>query len=186
MKAAIKFSFIILLFTACSSETAKSTNDTNQKKDSVYEENFVFVNSQDTVIQNGEQITRHKNGVIDKQGMMKNGKRDGLWKSFYEDGTPWSETTFKDGIKNGKTTTWHPNGQKRYDGFYTNDTESGKWTFYDEKGNITQQGDYESGKWIFYYENGKISQKRDDKSGKSTYYDENGKVIPEEDYDQKK
>lgn len=143
----IFFVVISIILIACSNESISSEKKqlavSDNKSDSVYQENFMFVGSQDTVVKNGELITRYKNGVIDKQGMMKDGKRDGLWKSFYEDGTPWSETTFKDGIKNGKTTTFYPNGQKRYEGFYTNDTESGKWIYYDELGKQIQLVDYD-------------------------------------------
>lgn len=98
---------------------------------------------QDTIIQNGEYIKHYANGVIKMRGMMKNGKRDGLWKSWYDNGLPWSETTFADGKKTGRTTTWYENNQKRYDGFYTNDVESGKWIFWNEKGEVVQQMDYD-------------------------------------------
>lgn len=148
MNAKIISIFCFCVLVACTENKAKENVATQAEttiKDSVSEENFIFVNTQDTLkVMDGEKITRYKNGVIEKQGMMKNGKRDGLWKSFYENGTPWSETTFKDGIKNGKTTTWYPNGQMRYDGFYTNDVESGKWTFYDEKGNIASSSNYDN------------------------------------------
>lgn len=96
------------------------------------------------VIQNGEQIDRYPNGVVQIQGVMKNGKRDGVWKSFYESGAKWSETTFANGKKNGKTTTWYPNEKMRYEGFYTNDAESGNWTFWNEKGDVVNRKEYDS------------------------------------------
>ena len=76
-------------------------------------------------------------------GMMKEGKREGLWKSFYENGLKWSETTFAAGIKNGKTSTWYENGKKRYDGFFTNDLESGKWTYWNESGEQVSTKDFD-------------------------------------------
>ena len=142
--------FMYLLFScsliACNAHKEKEATEqtvNSVSKDSTIEERFIFSGSHDSIVNDAEQIERYKNGVIQKRGIMKNGKRDGLWKSYYENGSPWSETTFKDGIKNGKTTTWYPNGQKRYDGFYINNRESGKWTFYDEKGTITKTTDYE-------------------------------------------
>lgn len=116
-------------------ENKKTLTDTIQTE-------FIFAEQKDTVIQNGEYIKYHKNGVIEMRGLMKNGKRDGLWKSWYEDGLPWSETTFVSGKKNGKTTTWYANEKKRYEGFYTNDVESGKWTFWDENGKIQSIQNY--------------------------------------------
>ncbi len=97
---------------------------------------FTIISKQDTTIKNGESIMRYENGAVKMRGGMKDGKRDGLWKSFYENGTQWSESIFTAGIKNGKTTTWYENGNKRYEGFYTNDKESGKWTFWDESGKL--------------------------------------------------
>jgi antitoxin component YwqK of YwqJK toxin-antitoxin module len=95
---------------------------------------FMFSVKSDTVIQNGEYIAHYKNGVVEMTGQMKDGKRDGVWKSYYTDGSPWSETVFEAGIKNGKTITWFDNEQKRYEGFYKDGKESGKWTFWDERG----------------------------------------------------
>lgn len=106
---------------------------------------FTITNKQDSVIKDGENIQRYKNGVVKMRGIMKNSKREGTWKSWYDDGTPWSETTFKGGIKNGPTTTWYENGKKRYEGFYTDDSESGKWVFYDEKGKVQTSKDYGTG-----------------------------------------
>jgi len=145
MTKKIIYIFCFCILAACANNKSKEPAEVNlatTSKDSITEERFVFVDSKDTIANEGEYIKRYKNGVIEIRGMMKNGNRDGLWKSFYEDGTPWSETTFKDGIKNGKTTTWYPTGQMRYTGFYTNDKESGKWMYYDEKGNISNSTNY--------------------------------------------
>lgn len=103
---------------------------------------FTILGSQDSTITNGESIVKYPNGNVKMAGMMKNGQRDGLWKSYYENGLPWSETTFSNGIRNGKTSTWYENGKKRYDGFYTNDVESGTWTYWDEKGGVATTKDF--------------------------------------------
>jgi len=91
---------------------------------------------------NGDYIKRYKNGVIEIQGQMKDGKREGVWKSFYQNGGPWSETTFVAGKREGATTSFYENGQKRYVGFFANDRESGKWSFWDEQGNLAREMDY--------------------------------------------
>ncbi len=109
-----------------------STNDTTQ-----------VPNAQSVRIpDNGDYIKRYKNGVIEIQGQMKDGKREGIWKSFYQNGAAWSETTFSAGVKNGATASFYENGQKRYAGFFTNDKESGKWSFWDEQGNLAREMDY--------------------------------------------
>jgi antitoxin component YwqK of YwqJK toxin-antitoxin module len=135
--------FLIILF-ACNnpaSRTDKTDTLTTSASDNLTTK-FTIINRQDSVVENGESIQRYKNGVIKMRGMMKNGKRDGLWKSWYGDGTPWSETTFSEGIKNGKTTTWYESGKKRYEGFYSNDKESGKWTYFNHAGLTITSKDY--------------------------------------------
>jgi antitoxin component YwqK of YwqJK toxin-antitoxin module len=134
----ILFSLTIICLISCSNQTKDTPVEEKQKEivsnpDST---NFTIISKQDTTTQDGQSIVRYKNGAVKMQGMMKGGKREGLWKSFYEDGTQWSESIFIDGIKFGKTSTWYENGNKRYEGFYTNDKESGKWTYWDEAGKL--------------------------------------------------
>lgn len=102
---------------------------------------FSLAGPKDTV-KNGEEIKRYDNGQIYMRGFQKDGKRMGIWRSWYNNGIPWSETTFENGKKNGRTVTWYENGMKRYEGFYTNDVESGKWTYWDEKGTLTETKEF--------------------------------------------
>ncbi len=143
---AIVFSFIICGLVSCSnqadkkaSEEVKTTLTPTINPDST---NFTIVSAQDTATSDGESISRYKSGAVKMQGMMKDSKREGLWKSFYENGVQWSESTYVGGIKFGKTTTWYENGNKRYEGFYTNDKESGIWTFWDEAGVLVNTKDF--------------------------------------------
>lgn len=135
--------FLFAAMTICACENS-SGGSTAVQHDTLQDNTNVNSSVQDTVIQSGEYIKHYKNGVIEMRGMMKEGKREGLWKSWYENGSPWSETTFEKGIKNGRTSTWYENEKKRYDGFYTNDMESGKWTFWDEKGKLVKEMDYDA------------------------------------------
>ncbi|CAN5382262.1 hypothetical protein BH10BAC1_BH10BAC1_02790 [soil metagenome] len=147
MKTKIIFVALILCaLISCSNQTEKepvveAKVEAPKNPDST---RFTIVSEpQDTTIKNGEKIVKYKSGKVKMKGMMKDGKREGLWKSFYEDETPWSETTFEAGKKNGRTATWFENGKKRYEGFYTNDIESGKWNYWDESGKLVSTKDYE-------------------------------------------
>ncbi|MBN8695418.1 MAG: toxin-antitoxin system YwqK family antitoxin [Bacteroidetes bacterium] len=133
----IIFILSIMLASACNQQVKEKTaqpspNDSLQSS----------VSTAKAVV-DGEFIKRYDNGVVEARGMMKAGKRDGVWKSFYKDGMPWSETTFVDGKKEGSTSSWYENGQKRYEGFYKNDVESGLWIFWDDKGNIATKKNYD-------------------------------------------
>ena len=140
----ILFSILITGLLSCSNQPAEIPAEVNVESP-VNPDSTRFtiaVEQQDSIVNNGESIQRHKNGVVRMRGIMKDGKRDGLWKSFYENGTPWSETTFVSGVKTGKTITWYEDGKKRYEGEYTNDRESGLWNYRDEKGKEVSTKDY--------------------------------------------
>jgi hypothetical protein len=126
--------FAMAIIVSCNNNPPPAETENKEVEQKTITRDFVFEAPKDSVVNEGEYIKRYKNGIIEMQGMMKDGKRDGIWKSWYEDGSPWSETTFAAGKKNGRTITWYSNKQKRYEGFYTNDKESGKWQFWDEAG----------------------------------------------------
>lgn len=137
----ISYFLMATVLFSCTEESSKTIENNNVQRDTLQSE-FIFTEKNDSLIKNGEYIKYYKNGVIEMRGMMKDGKREGLWKSWYEDGSPWSETTFKDGKKNGKTTTWYGNDKKRYEGFYENDLEAGRWTFWAENGKVQSTQNY--------------------------------------------
>ncbi len=76
----------------------------------------------------------HENGMLSIEGTTIDGKRSGLWRSYYPTGLKWSETTFKQGVMEGPTVTYYPNGMMRYTGFYHDNERSGLWNFYDTLG----------------------------------------------------
>jgi antitoxin component YwqK of YwqJK toxin-antitoxin module len=64
-------------------------------------------------------------------GMMINGRKYGVWNTYYESGQIKSIST------------------------YVNDTLNGPWVFYRDEGNISSKGQYkddqEDGEWLLYY-----------------------------------
>lgn len=79
-------------------------------------------------------VEYHDNGMLSIEGTTIDGKRSGLWRSYYPTGLKWSETTFKQGVMEGPTVTYYPNGMMRYNGFYHDNDRSGLWNFYDTLG----------------------------------------------------
>ena len=96
-----------------------------------------FIDDGDTII-TGEKVF-HENGQVYMMGKIKDKERNGLWKTYYEDGTPWSETHFKEGILDGSTKTWYKNGKVRFTGFYTDGEKSGTWYWYDKEGELNKK-----------------------------------------------
>jgi antitoxin component YwqK of YwqJK toxin-antitoxin module len=84
----------------------------------------------------------YDNGQIKIEGKTVNGKRHGMWKSYYENGLKWSETSFNMGLKSGLTTTYLEDGMMRYKGQYYNDERTGEWLFYDSLGYIMKKIDF--------------------------------------------
>jgi hypothetical protein len=67
---------------------------------------------------------------------------------FYEDHSPESETSVKNGLKHGNYKAYYPNGQVKVRGRYRNDLRDGSWKLYDETGNIIEEKLFSEGKEV--------------------------------------
>ena len=56
-----------------------------------------------------------------EEGYYKNGKKEGVWREWLNNGVKASMVTFRNGIRTGKFTTWHTNGVKQIEGYMEND-----------------------------------------------------------------
>ena len=88
MKTRLLTTLLILTGLWSCTEASKTIENKTIQRDTI-QTDFIFSESKDSVIKNGEYIKYYKNGVIEMRGMMKEGKREGLWKSWYEDGSPF-------------------------------------------------------------------------------------------------
>lgn len=80
----------------------------------------------------------YEEGKIKIRGTFdKNHQRDGLWESFYSDGTKWSVGEYTNGVENGEKKVWYPNGKIRYNGEVKEGKPVGRWYFWDEEGKQT-------------------------------------------------
>ena len=82
----------------------------------------------------------------------KNGKLDGLQKTWYETGELLSESNFKNGFLHGESTNWYKNGQKKSEGTYghgerflSDSVLHGPWTEWYENGQMKREGLYVNG-----------------------------------------
>jgi len=89
-----------------------------------------------------QETTYYENKQMQMDGEFKDGKRNGLWISWYVNGKKWSEGTYKNGMSDGKRITYFENGKVRYEGMYKNDQRVGKWRFYDETGKLLAEQDF--------------------------------------------
>jgi len=74
-----------------------------------------------------------------------NGKRDGKWLYFSEDGTELSVTNYTHGKRNGMSIVKYPNGNLHYTGEYKDDKTVGVWRTYSLEGVKLSEKDYGNG-----------------------------------------
>lgn len=82
-------------------------------------------------------------GSLQLEGPIKNNLREGVWRSYYPDGTLWSQATFVEGKSQGETLTYYQNGKLRYKGYYSMDEKSGEWEWYDSTGVIQKKVNFD-------------------------------------------
>ena len=112
-------------------------------------------------------------GVVDeglKRGAIKNGKREGPWVKYYENGRIWYKGAYKKGKQEGPWLGYHNNGQLWSEGAYKNGKFEGPWIAYYDDGQLWSKGTYKNGKfegpWFWYQDHGQLPNKGEYKNGK--------------------
>ncbi len=103
---------------------------------------------QEKTIPDGDYVEYHENGALSIQGQILNGRKEGLWVSFHDNGNKQSESTYSNGVLHGKTATFHPNGQLMYLGYFKHGERDAVWAFYNENGTQLKEVIYDSGKEV--------------------------------------
>ena len=92
------------------------------------------------------------------QGRLKNGKEEGLWVKYHDNGQLWSKGEYKNGKKEGSWVLYWDNGQLHDTGEYKNGKKEGPWVAYWSNGGLYFRGDFKNGNregpWVWYGENG--------------------------------
>lgn len=111
--------------------------------------------------------------------------KNGVVKTFFQNGKPSRECTFADGIKNGDDKIYYANGQLRsIDHLAFNDTQGVSKTYYEDgklKSEYNYVDDNTDGICRDYYANGKLKKETTYANGinhgPARYYNENGKLV---------
>ena len=73
--------------------------------------------------------------VIKKRNNYKDGKKDGYWESFHDNGKLSEKGNYKKGLRVGIWESYHDNGQLWVRGKYTKDgTRDASWEYFDKNG----------------------------------------------------
>mgnify|MGYP000844846537 CR=1 FL=1 len=82
-----------------------------------------------------------------QQGKIKNGKREGHWVSYHENGQLWMKGDFKNGEEEGPWVFYYDSGELRKNGEFKNGEEDGPWEYYyyNDHGQLESKDNYENG-----------------------------------------
>lgn len=131
-----------LVFFSCGSEDTENKGvniETSFENDTTQPETIVTPPNVLEVVPGGEHKEYHISGGLKIDGQYDlNSARTGLWISYYENGSKWSESYYVDGVQDGHSLTFYPNGKVRYIGEYKQGERIGEWKFYDEEGVVTK------------------------------------------------
>lgn len=108
----------------------------------------------------GEQLHYYENGMLEKIGHYSNGKKNGLFVSYYPDGTMKDSSVYILDIPIGKYNSWHMNGNPEIvANFDTLGKGNGVFVSFFPNGKVSCKGRFDFGlrkvgQWNYYYTNG--------------------------------
>jgi antitoxin component YwqK of YwqJK toxin-antitoxin module len=149
--------------------------------------NIVYQNKKEG--KNNYDVTLYyPNGNKKREGKVKEGKVEGLWKYYGVNGNLTSESNFADGKREGKTVGYHENGKVKYETNYEKGEANGYYKKFYKNGNLQKEGAYindtQVGVWKEYFSNGTISSINFYKDGDydhwQQYFASNGKLTAED------
>ncbi len=135
----------------------------------------------------------HDNGRLKAEGMIRDKKREGVWKFYNSRGIHVKNVTYTNGtilktislvkesgpkLREGTAVTYHDNGRIKETGRYSKGKKDGEWKEYDSRGKLLKIKIYNKGKvineqsrqkikpFISYHNNGRIKEKGMLKNGK--------------------
>jgi antitoxin component YwqK of YwqJK toxin-antitoxin module len=95
-----------------------------------------------------------------RQGSFKNGKQEGSWVGYHENGQLLNKGSFKNGLREGPWVGYWENGQLSSKGDYKNGKEEGSWVSYWNNGQLQYKGAYKNGlkegSWVSYLDGGSV------------------------------
>ena len=139
----------------------------------------------------------YPNGRIKREASFRDGKREGTWREFDENGNVIGSQIYQngrlvqsgvmdtDGTRRGEWVELYPDSTLRAKGQFINGKRSGEWRFFFPGEQLEQIGNYKDGNldgtWTWYFESGKVQRVEDFydgvPEGHYTEYDENGNII---------
>ncbi len=112
---------------------------------SFYEDFLSYVENYKNGIKNGPSIKFYASGDTAEILGFVNGRREGKWEQFFQDGTPKLKALYKNDKLEGPFILYYPSGKKQVSGFYKHNSRDGKWEMFDKNGYVSQTILYHNG-----------------------------------------
>ena len=139
----------------------------------------------------------YPNGRVKREASFRDGKKEGVWREFDEDGNVINSQTYQkgalvgqgivgtDGKRRGEYKEFYPDSTLRAEGLFIDGLRSGEWKFFYHNGKVQEVGSYKEGQpdgpWTWYYDNGQkqIEEQffKGQPNGPYKEYDSKGNVI---------
>ena len=104
----------------------------------------------------GKNVLWHRYSQLLRKGGYRDGKEDGLWEFYWNNGQLESKGNYSDGNREGLWVFYWNNGQLENKGNYIDGNRDGLWEYYHENGQPWAKGSYKDGKedglWECYEE----------------------------------
>ena len=95
-----------------------------------------------------------------EQGSFKNGKKEGAWIGYWEDGQLYYKGNYKNDEREGAWVGYFENGQLSFKENYKNGKEEGEYISYWGDGRLLTKGNFKNGKatgaWVGYLKDGTV------------------------------
>jgi antitoxin component YwqK of YwqJK toxin-antitoxin module len=126
----------------------------NEKKDSLWR---FYSEYEDVVIseefykegkKEGISKTYYPDGVIAERSTWKQGVRNGTWEQYYTDGKLKLKCAYLNDLKDGPMITYHISGRIWLTGQYTKGDADGTWTYVTDKGEIEKKEYFDKGRLV--------------------------------------
>ncbi|MCB0761425.1 MAG: hypothetical protein KDC12_07890 [Flavobacteriales bacterium] len=81
----------------------------------------------------------YSDGKMKIEGSFENGKRQGVWTSYYQNGQIWTINVYDQDTNHGEYIMYNSDGTVKLKGQYDHGEETGTWIINDERGNFIQE-----------------------------------------------
>jgi antitoxin component YwqK of YwqJK toxin-antitoxin module len=179
-KIYLLFTFLFILASAFSQSYEVIDGDTVNRVDS-------------DNLKQGKWIQTNKNSNQKTgEGIYIDGKKEGVWKSYYPGGALLSEITYTNDRKEGPAKIYYENGTVAEEGYWKHNKWIGEYKSYHENGKIAVHWNYNeegnrSGEQMYYHKNGNVKIKGNwvngEQNGEVVEYYENGNVKSKKTYE---